>query len=153
MKTTKPFGFTFIGLLMVIAISGIALAGIGIVWHQSAQRERESELLYVGNQYSKAISNYYLSSPTNPKQYPKSLEDLLLDKRFQNKRRHLRKLYPDPMTHGKPWGLIKQQDQIIGVYSMSKETPIKTAQFQTPYESFAEAKTYHDWKFMPNASN
>ncbi len=138
---------------MVIAISGIALAGVGIVWHQSAQRERESELLYIGDQYSKAISSYYLSSPTNPKQYPKSLEALILDKRFQNKKRHLRKLYPDPMTHGKPWGLIKQQDQIVGIYSTSKETPIKTSQFQPPYEGFAEAKTYSDWKFVPNVSN
>lgn len=142
-------GFTFIGILIVIAISGIALAGVGIVWHQSTQREREKELLYIGDQYSKAIASYYKSD----KQYPKSLEDLVLDQRFPSKTHHIRKLYSDPVTHGAPWGLIKLQDRIIGVYSTSSEQPIKKTQFPKSYASFAKAQAYSDWKFIAEKSN
>jgi type II secretory pathway pseudopilin PulG len=146
-------GFTFIGILIIIAISGIALAGVGIVWHQNQQREREKELLYIGHQYSKAITSYY-NGDTNNKQYPKSLEGLVKDKRAASKMPcHIRKLYADPMTHGKPWGLIRQQDSIIGIYSTSTEEPIKKTLFPKPLESFAKAITYSDWKFMFEVNN
>lgn len=131
---------------MVIAISGIALAGVSTLWSHDRQREREKELLFVGNAYRKAIGSYYESSPGN-KVYPKTLEELVLDKRFPFKKRHIRKLYADPMTKRLDWGLVKLQGAIIGVYSTAKASPIKQAQFAMPDESFAEAKTYADWKF------
>ena len=71
MNKAYQLGFTFIGILMVIAISGIGLAGIGIVWHQDTQRENEKELLFIGEQYHQAIVSYYESSPSGVKQYPK----------------------------------------------------------------------------------
>lgn len=132
---------------MVIAISGIALAGVGILWSHDRQREREQELLFVGDAYRKAIGSYYESSPGN-KVYPKTLEELLLDKRFPFKKRHLRKLYADPMSKNAGWALVKLQGNIIGVYSTANATPIKQAQFASAYESFAEAKQYSDWKFV-----
>jgi type II secretory pathway pseudopilin PulG len=141
-------GFTFIGILMVIAISGIALAGIGIVWHQDTQRENEKELLFIGEQYRKAIVSYYENSPSGVKQYPKDIQDLLLDKRFTEPKRHIRKLYRDPITRGKPWGLIKQQGLIIGIYSTSETSSIKKNRFPSPYEKFSEAVNYQDWKFI-----
>lgn len=141
-------GFTYIGILMIIAISGIALAGVGIVWHQQAQQENEKELLYIGEQYRKAIISYSEKTPGGVKQYPKELKDLVIDARFpDNKMHHLRKLYSDPITHGKPWGLIQQQGFIIGVYSTSKSAPLKKTGFHAPYEAFAEAVSYEDWKF------
>jgi type II secretory pathway pseudopilin PulG len=142
------FGFTFIGVLMLIAISGIALAGVGIVWHQDAQRENEKELLYIGEQYRKAIVSYYENNPSGVKQYPKALEDLELDSRIPEPKRHIRKLYADPITRGKPWGLIKQEGLIIGVYSTSEISPIKKRKFPSPYENFSEAGNYQDWKFI-----
>jgi type II secretory pathway pseudopilin PulG len=141
----KLAGFTYIGLLMVMAIAGIGMAGVGIVWHQDAQREREKELLFIGDEYRKAIGSYYESGN---KQFPLNLEDLILDKRLPSIRRHLRKLYVDPMPPNKPWGLIMQQGQIIGVYSLSDKEPIKKTGFQTPYETFSEAVGYTDWKFI-----
>ncbi len=147
MSKAHQFGFTFIGILMVIAISGIALAGIGIVWHQDAQRENEKELLYIGEQYRKAIVSYYGNNPSGVKQYPKELKDLELDSRIPEPKRHIRKLYADPMTRGKPWGLIKQEGLIIGVYSTSETSPIKKSRFPSPYENFSEAVNYQDWKF------
>ncbi len=144
----RLLGFTYIGILMVMAIAGIALAGVGIVWHQDSQREREKELLFIGDEYRKAIGSYYESSLGVTKQYPATLEDLIIDKRFPNIKRHLRKLYPDPIPHHEPWGLIMQQGQIIGVYSISKQAPIKKTGFLPQYETFGEAVEYSDWKFI-----
>lgn len=143
---TKSLGFTYIGLLMVMAIAGIGMAGVGVVWHQDAQREREKELLFIGNEYRKAISSYYESG--SPKQLPIVLEDLIADKRFPNTKRHLRKLYVDPMPPHKPWGLVMLNGQIIGVYSTSEAEIIKKTGFQPPYETFGEAVNYTDWKFI-----
>ena len=144
----KQCGFTYIGLLIVIAIAGIGMAGVGIVWHQDAQREREKELLFIGDAYRKAIASYYENSLGEAKQFPATLEDLIVDTRFPNTKRHLRKLYKDPMAFGKPLQLVLQQGQIIGVYSASKETPIKKTGFESPYETFGEAVGYSDWKFI-----
>lgn len=157
-------GFTYMGLLMVLAIASIGMAGVGVVWHQDMQREREKELLFIGEQYRLAIGRYYENPVNGNKQYPEKLEDLLLDKRGPTIQRHLRQLYADPMQLENPfsekvfeivgptsaysWGLVKQQNQIIGVYSRSQQVPIKTTGFPVQYEMFAEAKTYEDWKFM-----
>ncbi|EUJ10010.1 hypothetical protein Meth11DRAFT_0820 [Methylophilaceae bacterium 11] len=140
-------GFTFIGILIIVALSGIALSVVGIVWHQSLQREHEKELLFIGDQYRTAILSYYESTPGGAKQYPKALEDLVLDKRFPVVKRHLRKLYADPISK-QAWGLVTQQGLIIGVYSQSHQAAIKKSGFPTAYESFSEATTYDEWKFI-----
>ena len=149
----KLLGFTYVGLLMVIVIAGIGMAGVGIVWHQDAQREREKELLFIGDEYRRAIVSYYENSLGAAKQYPATLEDLIADNRFPNTKRHLRKLYKDPMSFGKPWQLVLQQGQIIGIYSASKQKPIKKSGFQSPYELFGEAEEYSDWKFIYTSSS
>ncbi|MDI1298996.1 type II secretion system protein [Methylotenera sp.] len=140
-------GFTYIGLMIMVAISGIALAGVGIVWHQDMQREREKELLFIGNAYRQAISSYYENSPSGIKQYPRKLDDLMLDKRFPNIKRHIRRLYIDPIAREAVWGLVLDQERIIGVYSQSSLKPIKRKQFPEPYGDFSGANKYSDWKF------
>ena len=145
-KCSRQTGFTYMGVLMLMAIAGIGMAGVGLVWQQNAQRENEKELLFIGDAYRKAIASYYESSP-GAKQFPLSLDDLLLDKRFPETKRHLRKLYADPITRNKEWGLIKQQAQITGVYSVSKLAPIKKFGFADQYEIFSTAVEYNEWKF------
>lgn len=147
MPTRQHGGFTFIGILIIVALSGIALSMVGTVWHQSIQREREKELLFIGNQYRNAIISYYESTPGGVKQYPKTLQDLILDKRYPVVKRHLRKLYADPMSK-QAWGLITQQNLIIGVYSQSRQVAIKKSGFPSNYERFAETTTYDEWKFI-----
>lgn len=141
-------GFTFIGLLIIISISGILLSAVGIVWHQDSQRNKEQELLFVGDAYRRAIQSYYDESPNGNKQYPQKLEELLLDKRFPSVKRHIRILYPNPITKDYSWMLIKQADRIKGVTTKSEQVPIKTAGFPKVYEEFSKAKTYADWKFI-----
>jgi type II secretory pathway pseudopilin PulG len=145
-KSIHTKGFTFLGLLVVIAILGIAMAGVGIVWHQTSQQQNEQQLLYIGETYAKAIGSYYQSN--NQNQYPKTLKELIEDKRFGETKRHIRKLYADPMPAHKEWGLVLQNQTIIGVYSQSLKTPIKKSGFSLVQKNFAEAKTYQDWQFV-----
>ena len=145
---SQCLGFTYIGLMIMVAISGIALAGVGIVWHQDVQREREKELLFIGNAYRQAIGSYYESSPSDTKQYPRKLIDLILDSRFPNIKHHLRKLYSDPVTREGEWGLVLVQDKIVGIYSQSSLKPIKRKEFPSQYGDFSGAKEYSDWKFI-----
>jgi len=146
-------GFTYVTVLIFIAVTGIALAGISKYWSSVLKREREKELLYRGGQIRKAIESYFNSTSGSSHRYPKSLNDLIKDPRFPDIRRHLRKLYRDPMTiclknKGK-WGLIHDvNNNIKGVYSISNETPQKRGNFSTEYENFEKAKKYSDWKFV-----
>lgn len=141
-------GFTYIGLLIVVALIGMGLAVAGQVSHTSLQREKERELLFVGNEFKKAITQYHDSTPGAEKRFPKSLDDLLLDRRFPVVRRHLRRIYADPMT-GKPeWGYVKGPgDTIMGIYSLSVQAPYKAANFPGEYMHFEKAKSYADWRF------
>ena len=139
-------GFTYLGVLVLAAIMAGGLAVTGDVWHTSTMREKEVELLYVGNQYRKAIQRYYLTGPQ--RQYPRSLEDLLKDPRQPGTVRYLRKLYPDPIT-GQEWVIVKAPDGgILGVHSASDDTPFKTSNFKLRDRSFDGVQKYSDWKFI-----
>ena len=138
-------GFTYMTILFVVAIMGVGLALTGEVWHTAAMREKEAELLYVGNQYRKAIERYYLSGP---RQYPRALSDLLKDPRRPGTERYLRQLYADPIT-GKEWGIVKAPDGgIMGVYSLSENAPLKVAGLALRQAGFAAASSYRDWQFV-----
>jgi len=140
-------GFTYLGTMFLIVFIGIGLAKAGLLWQTEVQREREKELLFIGNQYAMAIGSYFESTPSGPKQYPASLENLLQDHRFPGIKRHLRKLYSDPITGGEKWGLIKQQGRITGVYSLALQRPLKKAGFSAAWATFADAESYAAWQF------
>lgn len=151
---SKSFqGFTYIGLLIIITIAGIGLSEVGVLWQTEMQREREKELLFVGNQYKQAINSYYQNSPGSIKQLPTKLDDLLLDSRFPSIKRHLRQMYVDPMTGKASWGLEMQGGEIVGVYSTSLLKPFKKNGFKAGYETFTDAVHYSDWKFTFNADS
>ena len=143
-------GFTFVSMLIVVAITAGALAAAGGVWSQAAQREKERELLFAGEQIRQAIAVYYWRTPGGAHQYPKSLEALLEDTRWPVTQRYLRKLYRDPVTGSTDWGIIEAPggSGIMGVYSRSQETPIKTAGFPARWAFFEDARNYTDWKFV-----
>jgi len=147
----RQHGFAYLTILFIVAIMAGGLAVVGQVWHTSALREREAELLHVGNEYRKAIERYYLEKGLSPKQsqqYPKNLTDLIKDPREGETVRHLRRLYPDPITGGTEWGLVKAPDGgIAGVYSLSDDSPLKIAGFSLR-DAALEGKTkYSDWQF------
>jgi type II secretory pathway pseudopilin PulG len=141
-------GFSYVMLLFAVAIASIALAGTGALWQMESRREKEQELLFVGEQYRAAINSYYAKTPGGDKQYPAKLEDMLLDKRFPNPVVHLRRLYRDPMMADGQWELIRLQGQIIGVASRSIDKPIKVAGFTPEQEGFEGAEKYSAWRFV-----
>lgn len=143
----RSHGFTYLGLLFWVTVTGAGLAAVGTMWHAASQREREQELLFIGAQFRTAIRQYYEASP-GAQQYPQSLEDLLQDPRFPGTRRYLRRMYADPMTGKAQWGLVKQGDWILGVHSLSQDAPIKQALFDAGDGEFTEARSYSAWRFV-----
>lgn len=138
-------GFTYLGLLFAIAILGITLAAVGTVWSTQVRRDREAELLFVGDQIRAAIGRYRESGGV----YPRTLSDLLEDKRVPVPRRYLRRLYPDPLTGQIDWELIKTADgSLMGVASSSQDKPIKVAGFAPVNAAFEKAECYCRWKFI-----
>ncbi len=138
-------GFALIALLLVVALSGLALATAAQVWSTMSRRDKEAELLYVGMEFREAIRSYAASSP-GAQQYPTRLEDLVLDPRFPFVRRHLRRVYADPMTGKAEWGLVKAGNAIIGVHSLAEGKPLRSA--LDPTLGIAdEAASYQDWVF------
>jgi type II secretory pathway pseudopilin PulG len=142
----RVHGFTYLTALFMIAIMGAGLALLGEIWETAAAREKEAELLYVGNQYRLAIQRYYLSGL---QQYPRTFQDLLKDPRSPSPRRHLRQLYPDPITGSSEWAIIKGPDGgIMGVHSRSEAGPLKITNFKLRDRDFEGAAKYSDWKFV-----
>lgn len=138
-------GFTYLGVMFVVVALGISLAATGELWSTTHQRDREEALLFAGDQIRAALVSYREHTPG--KRLPGTLDELLADRRNVVIRRHLRRLYLDPMTHGE-WALLRLPDgQIVGVYSTSTRTPIKRGGFPQRYAGFSEAKTYQDWVF------
>jgi type II secretory pathway pseudopilin PulG len=143
-------GFTFIGLLMAVAIMGVALLAVGEVWSFTQKREKELELLFVGGQFRQAIKLYYVHTPATSQlqRYPMALEDLLKDPRYPSTQRYLRKMYLDPINNSSEWGLLKNPNgSIFGVYSLAQGTPIKKSNFTAVNGDFENRTKYSDWVF------
>jgi len=145
-------GFSYIGVLILIAMMGIALAAAGEIWHTASKREREQELLFVGDQYRRALGQFAAHTPGNGRRYPLSLEELLQDSRYPGTKRYLRKIYFDPITGKAEWGLITGPGgEIFGVHSLSEEEPVKKAHFRLADKVFEGKRKYSDWVFMPSS--
>jgi type II secretory pathway pseudopilin PulG len=142
----RQHGFTYIGMLITVAITGAALAAAGEVWHTMQQRQRESELLFAGDQIRRGIGSFYNAGAV--REYPKALDDLLRDPRHPGVVRHLRKQYYDPITGNKEWGVIRDANhRIVGVFSLSDESPIKKTNFGTADRRFEGKEKYSEWHF------
>ena len=138
-------GFTYLAVLLVVAMLGATLALTGMVWQTVVQREKEAELLFVGGEFRRAIRQYHAGSG----QYPRQLADLLKDPRFPGTRRYLRKLYFDPITGKKDWGLVRAPNGgIMGVFSSSNDAPLKTAGFALAERDFEGKVRYSEWQFV-----
>ena len=144
-KGARQLGFTYLGVLFVVMAFGLALVSVAVVWRTAVQREREAELLFIGKQYRQAIASYYASGQ---REFPARLEDLLLDPRFPDVRRHLRRLYRDPFTGATEWGLVKVGERIIGVYSLAPGTPLKEVPTDSPDDPPIGGTSYAEWKFI-----
>lgn len=142
-------GFTYMGLLVFITLISIGLSATGVVFHQQSRREKEQQLLFAGNEIRQAIGAYYEQSPGGQKQFPQSLDDLLLDRRYAGVQRYLRRIYVEPLSGTKEWVPIRAPDGgIMGVHSAASGQPLKTNRFPPDYEIFKDKTSYAEWTFQ-----
>ena len=147
--SSKEQGFTYILALAAIVIVGIIIGVAHSTSWYLLQSNREAELLFRGEAYRQALGSYYEASP-GVKAFPRTLKELLVDKRFPDGRPHIRKLYDDPMARGedKQWRLIRGTDGgIVGVASKSEDEPLKQSNFSKEQAHLASAKSYAAWEF------
>ena len=145
-------GAAYLTLMISVAVISAILATTAEIVSHAQQRAREQHLLWVGDQIRRALVSYS-RYPAGIDTYPKELEDLVSDRRRPLVQHHLRRLYFDPMTGSLDWGVVRNpQQRIIGVFSKSKQTPIKIAGFPTLYNEFEKAASYADWQFVIGAA-
>jgi type II secretory pathway pseudopilin PulG len=154
-------GVTLMVVVLMMLVMGLAAGMAGNTWRNVMQREREEELFFRGEQYRRAIESYFKMAHAGAKgAYPKSVEELLKDPRSLQTLRHLRQPYKDPFT-GEEFELVREGGSVTGlpgaaqslagirgVRSTSSLEPFKKDRFLPPYEEFAKAATYGDWKFV-----
>jgi type II secretory pathway pseudopilin PulG len=145
-RAARSRGFTYIGLLIAVAILGIMLSAAGSFWSFTAKREKEAELLFIGHQFRNAIGRYYAAGGFR---YPRELQDLLADERSAVPRHFLRQIYRDPMTGVADWQVIRAADGgVMGVASSSQAKSIKRANFEFQDSAFNDMECYCDWQFI-----
>ena len=83
-------GYAMAALLVSLGVMAVMMAAALPVWRHQAQREKESELLFRGDQYARAI--YLWQRKNGPGSYPPNLDVLVQGK-------YLRKKYKDPITN------------------------------------------------------
>src|SRR5215218_3601929 len=102
-------GYAMAALLVAMALMALMMSVAMPVWRQAAQREKEAELVWRGQQYDRALQLYRRKSgvPGAPNL------DVLIQQKF------LRKKYKDPITGGdfelKPVGAIGPGTQTPGM--------------------------------------
>lgn len=140
-------GSVYIGALVALAILGVMLGQFGTLWATQERRAREADLLAHGNEIRRAIGRYYDASPAG--QYPKSLDDLVLDPRQPVVARYLRRAWRDPLPPGGEWGIVPGPDNgIVGVYSQAPGVPLRVAGFAPANAAFAGKGSYQAWMFV-----
>jgi type II secretory pathway pseudopilin PulG len=140
-----PRGYTYVGVLLAVVLAGVALGAAGPLWRTTVQREREAQLIAIGTEFQHALRSYRDASP-GAAVLPTRLEDLVEDRRLPVTRRHLRRIYVDPMTGRAEWGLVREGDRIAGVHSLSNEVAIS----RPPLLAAGSGETphaYRDWVF------
>ena len=90
-------GYAMAALLVSIGVMMLLMSVAMPVWRHQAQREKEAELIFRGEQYARAVNHY--QRKMGPGNFPPSI-DVLVQQRF------LRKKYKDPMTEDGEFDII-----------------------------------------------
>jgi type II secretory pathway pseudopilin PulG len=141
-------GFTWWGLLLVLAVSGAMLAALGASWSTQSQREREAELRFRGEQIREAIGRY--RGAREPAAWPQTLDDLLTDRRggFEGgPRHHLRRRWTDPFTGSADWELLPAPAPQTGFLGVRSRSPARRLTLQGAAAHDGEPRV-SDWRFV-----
>ena len=158
-------GYTLAIFVMIIAIMGIMMAAAVEIISFQAQREKEAELIFRGQQYVEGIRLYRKKYG----RYPMRMKEL-----WEADPKVLRQKWTDPITGSDKWGIVFQGQEgqeltvpggggprptptrtpvferaregggekvgpIVGVHSLSTDTSIKVYEGRTQYDM---------WKFI-----
>jgi len=146
----RQAGFTYLGLIIFVTIIGLVGAAtlkIGALLQRAAAEE---ELLDIGAAFSAALDSYAAATPQGASPYPPSLKELLKDPRVPGVRRHLRKIFVDPLTGKAEWGVVYLGDGttgVVAVHSLSTAKPLKIANFDSRFSGLDNADTISAWRF------
>ena len=145
-------GFTYLGLVILVTVIGLVGAATLKVDALLRRAEAEEELLETGAAFSEALRTYAEATPKGQLPQPPSLQELLKDPRFPGVRRHLRKIFVDPLTGKAEWGIVwanpGERRGVLAVYSLSKAKPLKVANFDARFSGFENKQHVSDWKFV-----
>lgn len=170
-------GFTYLGLIVTVAIIGLVGAATLKVDALLRRAAAEQELLEIGAAFSEALRSYADATPRGqPQLPPPSLQDLLKDPRYPGVRRHLRKIFVDPMTGKAAWGIVYANNPngsgsgsgsgwsgglaasnggsgVLAVYSLSQAKPFKVANFDARFQNFENKEHIAEWKFAASGQS
>ncbi len=107
-------GYAMAALLVSIGVMMVVMTVAMPVWRTQAQREKEAELVFRGEQIARAVNLYMRKMGGGS--YPPSL-DVLVQGRF------LRKKYKDPMTKDGEWDVILAAGGVPGQGGPTQQTP------------------------------
>lgn len=145
----RQSGAVLLIVMLFVLVSTLAASTLVQSYQTQTRREKEEQLLFVGDQYRRAIASYYgVVPPGGARSLPQSIENLLNDQRFPTPMQHLRQAYPDPMTGKADWVLVRAGTGIAGVHSRSTLEPFKQSGFELRYRVFEGKKSYEDWVFV-----
>ncbi|RZA31655.1 MAG: type II secretion system protein, partial [Lysobacteraceae bacterium] len=149
-ERSRQAGFTYLGLIIFVFILGMVGAATLKIGSLLQRAHAEQELLEIGFQFSTALRTYAEATPRGQPPQPLTLQELLRDTRFPNPRRHLRKIFVDPVSGKAEWGLVRAGEggRILGVHSLSQAAPLKLANFDKRFPGFENREHIADWKFM-----
>jgi len=150
-------GFTYVGLLIAVAFIALGAATVLESGAQQQLRLQEAELLAIGQEFRSALQSYAEATPLGQPEAPRELAELLRDPRYPGTKRHLRRIYPDPLTGQKSWGIVRSPDgRILGIHSLSDSPTLRRDGFPIGLEAFAQARRHDEWIFalrpLPGAS-
>ena len=122
-------GYALAALLVTLGVSAVLLLTVLPLWAHQAQREKEAELVFRGEQYARAIRLY--ARDTNGA-LPPRLDALV-------SRRYLRRRYADPMAPDGLFVPISGKGGIAGVTSSSTRSSIRI---------YKGGRRYSEWRFV-----
>lgn len=150
MRARRQAGFTYLGLIIFVAIIGLVGAAtlkIGALLQRAAAEE---ELLDIGAAFSAALDSYAAATPRGASPYPPSLAELLKDSRSPAVQRHLRKVYVDPLTGKAEWGIVYLgggDTGVLAIHSLSDAKPLKIGNFDKRFKGLDNKDTISEWRF------
>lgn len=150
MRRARQGGFTYLGLIVFVTIVGLVGAATLKVGALLDRAAAEEDLLEIGAAFSAALTSYAAATPPGASPYPPSLAELLKDPRTPAIRRHLRKVFVDPLTGKAEWGiefLGGGEVGIVAIHSLSPKPPLKVGNFDSRFKGLDNREKISEWRF------